>query len=392
MTPTAEKLSEQDFDRIVGGFYDAATGGREWTQALEPLHRVFDAHVVVLHTMDLLDGRMLSLHTAGPVQNRTVLEYMTNWEQHDPRKHRALQLGQAGIGRWAHCHDAFDEAFVERNPFYRHFWSSSGARFNSNVVLPIDERTVIGLVLELDSGRQPLNADERALAQRFGHHVEQALHAHERIRQLASQALVGHQVLSGFAFPMWLLDTERRVLFANAAAGAMLGAAGETLHQTDGRLRLADAQADRQLTAELHRLASCPHFSRSHVRLGGAGALPEDAAWLHLAVLEPRQVMGLAFGQQRCLLATLFDTRHLLQLDPYALGQMFDLTPTQARVAALLGEGLEPQAIAQRLNVKLTTVRSHVRAVLQALGQSRVTDVVRVLSQGAPLWSSARTP
>lgn len=387
--PTASSLTESRFDAIVSGFYDAATGGRDWRAALDPLHEVFAAQAVVLHTTDIVDGRMLALQTAGPVEDRTVLDYMTNWERIDPRKHRMLKLGQQAIGMWLHCHEAFDEGFVQRNPFYRDFLLSQDVRFNSNVAFPLDERTVISFILELQTGRPPLSHDERELARRMGHHLEQALRSQERVRHLASQALIGHQVLGSFGYPMWLLDEDRRILFANHAAAAVFDGAAD-LGQTDGRLRLIDAQADRQLTLELHRLATAEHFTRTHVRLGAPGSLPEHAAWLHLALLEPRQVMGLAFGHQRCVLATLFSPRHLLDLDPYALAQMFSMTPTEARVAALLGQGLELPAIAGRLNIKLTTVRTHVRRVLQSLGQSRITDAVRVLSQGAPLWSAAR--
>lgn len=96
-----------------------------------------------------------------------------------------------------------------------------------------------------------------------------------------------------------------------------------------------------------------------------------------------------AFGQRRCVLATLVDPSHLSALDPVALSQVFGMTPAEARVAALLGEGLEPVAIAERLKVRITAVRTHVSEVLAAMGPSRVTDAVRVLRQGEALLSAA---
>ncbi len=391
-TATAATLTESRFDEIVSGFYDAATGGRAWMAALDALPALFGARAVVLHTADIVDGRMHALDACGPEIDRISLDYVTGWERHDPRKHRVLALGRECFGQWLHCHDAFDDSFRAHSRYYRHFMNGHDAGFNSTLVIPIDARTITGFALELHAGRQPLDTDERELARRLGHHMQQALLSHGRMRRLASEVMVGHQLLRSFGFPMWLLDLDRRVQYANEAATALEAEAagvGFGITRRDSRLRLAGEQADRLLTVRLHELARAAHGTRAHVRLGGAGSMAADAGWLHLSLLEPAAVMGLAFGAQRCVLATLFRPGHLSSLDPYALARMFDLTPTESRVAALLGEGLDPKAITERLNVKMSTVRTHIRRVLISMGQTRMTDAVRVLREGQMLWSAA---
>jgi DNA-binding CsgD family transcriptional regulator len=385
----AHSLSDNGFDRIVSTLYDAATGGCEWSAALEPIQQVFNARATVLHTLDLVDGRLLSLHLGGPDLDRVSYDYVSNWERQDPRKQRVLALGPAAVGQWLHCHDAFDDQFVKRNAFFQHFMTAHEARYNSIQVIPLDERTVTGFVLELHSSRGPLDADERELARRFGQHVQQALVSQNRMRRLAASTMVGHQLMEAFAYPMWLLDAERGIHFANAAAQAV-EQAERPLRREQGRLRLADIGDDRRLTVQMLQLMQAPHHTRQPLRLGRPGELNEHASWLHLSVLDAQQVMGQAFGQLRYVLATLFRPSHVSALDPFALAQMFDLTPAQARVAALLGEGVQPADIAERLHVGVSTVRSHVREVLAALGQHRMADVVRVLRQGEALWAAPR--
>ena len=386
--PTTHQLTDAGFDGLVAGLYDASTGGRDWSTALEPIQQVFGARAIVMQTADLVDGRVLALHLGRPDLSRASHDYVTQWELHDTRKHRVLALGAQGFGQWLHCHDAVDEASRQRSAFHRHFLAGHETRYNSTRIIPLDERTVIGLSIELHASRGPLDADERELARRLGQHLEQALRGHERMRQLAAKTLVGHQLLQAFAYPMWLLTLDRGVLFANEAALAV-ERAEQPLLRRQQRLCLADAADDRQLTLRLHQLAQAEHLARAPLRLGPPGALAEHSAWLHLSALHPQQVMGCAFGPQRCVLATLFRPAQVTALDPFALAQMFELTPAEARVAALLSEGLEPAAIADRLKVRLTTVRTHVREVLAALGQKRVTDVVRVLRQGEALWAAA---
>ncbi len=388
-TPTPRTLTDDAFDRIVAGLYDAATGGTAWPEALTPIQQLFGARAVVLHTTDLVDGRMLALEIAGPDMVRVGYDYVADWEWRDPRKHRVLELGPAAAGRWLHSCEFHDEAFMQRSPFYRHFTPAAEVRQSSIRLIPRDARTMTGFVLELHASRGPLDGDERELARRLGVHMEGALQGHARMRELAARTMVGHQLLDSFAYPMWLLQADRGVLHANAAALA-LERGERPARRQQGRLRLADAADDRQLSVLLHELQALPHHTRRPLRL--RSALDGQPAWLQLAVLDPSRVMGLAFGAERCVLATLFSPAQVSALDPFALAQMFELTPAEARVAALLGEGLEPAAIAERLNVRLSTVRTHVRQVLAALGQRRVTDVVRVLQQGQALWHGAGGP
>jgi DNA-binding CsgD family transcriptional regulator len=385
----AHSLSDNGFDRIVSTLYDAATGGCEWSAALEPIQQVFDARASVLHTLDIVDGRMLSLHVGGPSLDRAVYDYATNWERQDPRKQRLLKLGMSALGQWLHCHEAFDESYVQRDSFCQHYLAAHEMRFNSNVSFALDERTVTGFILELHASRGPLDPDERELARRLGQHVQQALVSQDRMRRLAASTMVGHQLMEAFAYPMWLLDAERGIHFANAAAQAV-EQAERPLRREQGRLRLADIGDDRRLTVQMLQLMQAPHHTRQPLRLGRPGELNEHASWLHLSVLDAQQVMGQAFGPLRYVLATLFRPSHVSALDPFALAQMFDLTPAQARVAALLGEGVQPADIAERLHVGVSTVRSHVREVLAALGQHRMADVVRVLRQGEALWAAPR--
>lgn len=214
----AHALSDDGFDRMVAELYHAATGGTSWSDALTPIQQLFGARAVVLHTTDLVDGRVLALEVAGPAMTQVGFDYVTDWEWRDPRKHRVLELGSAAAGRWLHSNELHDEAFMQRDPFYRHFMPAAEIRQSSIRLIPQDSRTMTGFVLELHSSRGPLDDHERELARRLGVHMEGALLGHARMRELAARTLVGHQLLDSFAYPMWLLQADRGVLHANAPA------------------------------------------------------------------------------------------------------------------------------------------------------------------------------
>lgn len=378
-------MNESSFDATVTGFFRAATGALSWDTALEPVQRAFRARAAVLHTLQPSTGRLLSLRFAGPDLNEAVFDYVREYHAVDPRRQQVIDRGTAGLGRLFHDHELFGPAFMARDRFYRHYLPAYGARHNTNVTFQLAPDVICGLALELGVGRGPLDADERDLAGRLSRYLEEALHAHERVRRMATQALAGHELLQAFAYPMWLLDVERYIGFENEPAKAE--------RQRDARVRgeghrltLANERADRVLTVELQRLANAGHGARALIDLRRNRADPP--VWLHLSVLVPSLALG-AFGHVPQIMATLFDPAQQAPLDPFALGEVFALTPTEAKVAARLADGGSAESIAEAHGTSINTVRAHVRSLLTKFGMQRTSDIVRVLRQGQSLWAGA---
>jgi DNA-binding NarL/FixJ family response regulator len=59
---------------------------------------------------------------------------------------------------------------------------------------------------------------------------------------------------------------------------------------------------------------------------------------------------------------------------------LFDLTPTEARIARGLATGQTVKAIATESGTSTNTVRWHVKVVLSKIGYSRQSDVVALLN------------
>ncbi|RTL24261.1 MAG: LuxR family transcriptional regulator [Burkholderiales bacterium] len=374
-------LDEQEFDAVVAGFYSAATGAIEWQQALQPLQRVFGCRFVALQSVDLQTERIISLEHGTPDAHAGVLNYVRDWHPLDPRRRYALGHVEQMSGRWWHCSEVFDDEFAAANTFHRHFLAANDSRYLSALTTQVTPTLLSWLALELPAARGPLNADERQLATRLGRHIAEALRAYERLRLLVSQALAGHTLLDGFSYPMWLLDEQRFIFHANGAAleAALTDGRIDTRQQ---RLQLCPGATDRQLAAQLLQLRR--HRQQALIDLRPRPSDPPS--WLHLQALAPERVFGL-FGERPLLLATLFDARQSRALDPFALGDLFGMTPTQARVACLLAEGLSAPAIAAQLGCAQATVRTHLRQVLFKLGAKRLADAVRLLRQGEALWA-----
>jgi DNA-binding CsgD family transcriptional regulator len=91
--------------------------------------------------------------------------------------------------------------------------------------------------------------------------------------------------------------------------------------------------------------------------------------------LSARDIFG------RCVAALLLTPVTLPQAPPVELVRsLFDLTPTEARVARDLAGGKTVEDIAVDCGISPNTVRTHVRGVLQKTGRSRQADVVALLT------------
>lgn len=378
-------MKDSEFDAIVGDFYRAATGAMTWDQALDRLQTAFGARAALMHTADMRTGQMLSLHTGGPARDDASLDYVRRYHRVDPRRERILAALPGALDQWWHCHEHLDERVVDTSPFFSEFLAAYDTRYLSTLLLTPRDGLFTAFALELPAARGVLDADEREVARRLGNHLREALLAHQRTLTLLSQALAGHKLLDAFPYPMWLVGEDRQIVFANPAARRE-EAAGSRVARRDATLALCDAAAERRLTERLHTLCRSAHGANVAVDLRGTTADPPS--WLHLALLQPGAVMG-AFGARPAVLVTLFDPRHVSNLDPFALASMFGLTPAEARIAAGLAEGSTAEQLARAHGVAIATVRSQVGQVIAKLGATRSVDVVRMLRQGEALWSHA---
>ncbi len=63
------------------------------------------------------------------------------------------------------------------------------------------------------------------------------------------------------------------------------------------------------------------------------------------------------------------------------LCELFDLTPAEAEVAALIAQGLEVSDIAARRNVAASTIRVQMKTIFRKMGVNRQVDLVQILAR-----------
>lgn len=376
-------MDPKQYDTLVAGFYRAATGDLAWEDALEAMRLAFRCVAISAETYDQSSRTLLSVQYANREVFPAVLDYVRQYNVDNPR----LAIALAAPPRtWVYCHEHIPDAVVAQDRVYQEFYIPYDMRYCAVAVMPVDENTITGIAVLRSHREGPIVGEERRWLERLGRHLLDARLAYERVRRIASRALVGSTLLNAFPYPMWLMDDERHAFFANRAAQREVELGTRATLRSGSRFALASGTADRELSARLVGLYDQGHGARELIDLRAARTDPP--LLLHLQLLVPGQVLN-AFGGQSLLLATLFDAQTVNSLDGFALAQLFQLTPAEAKVATQLADGLTAERIAQVNGIRMSTVRTQISEVLAKLGVGRQADAVRVLRQGEALWSLA---
>ena len=189
------------------------------------------------------------------------------------------------------------------------------------------------------------------------------------------------------------LQQEARILVETLAViglpGAVLGAGGEPLaankpfaalmpglvREMNGRPRLTDPVADRQIGDALARLGSASQHATART-IPIRGSTGKAAAIAHLIAVrgaEHEPVAGI------CGIMIVAAVRPRSAPSPQLLERLFGLSPAEARVACGIASRQTIMAMAGNFGVSRETVRSQLKTVLAKTGAKRQLDLAVLL-------------
>jgi DNA-binding CsgD family transcriptional regulator len=353
-----------DDDAFTDALLSATLDADAWPQLADLLMRAFDSDISGVNSVDLTTGTVIAAHHSG-LSPEAMAEYYTHLAWSDPRAGMvaATPVGSAGT-----------DAAVVADPAARksayYAWEAEQGFGNTLFIKLVD---------------QPREISSIAIARRkgAGAHDSAILEAARAVApRLVAAAAINRRIAALEALNGGL----ERALVAGAKAFALFGSGGQLLHANQpfrqaldrrdglGPATLSDAAA--RVEAE-----GRPRAMQVRRRDG----LP--AYRLVLQPMTPRAAEARRFdwGRHGAVLAFLDDP------DAAATGnrapvlqQLYGLTTAEARVAVLIAEGDEVEAIARRLGVSVATVRTQLKSIFAKLGVSRqlgVAQLVRSLPQ-----------
>jgi DNA-binding CsgD family transcriptional regulator/PAS domain-containing protein len=206
-------------------------------------------------------------------------------------------------------------------------------------------------------------------------HLGRALEVYVQLRRARTHAAIERSLLDQLAVGALVLDPRGALTRSNPSARALL-ARGDGLYLDGDLLRCETDRADRALRAVIAE---------------GLAARPGDPAETRLLLVPRRSgrrpfilflspVFGATSdGSPTGLTVLLRDADTLLPEAEVLLARLFELTPSEVRVALGIAQGSSPQALAEHLGLSVETVRSHLKRVFFKTATRGQADLVRLV-------------
>ena len=355
-------MSVDEQDELIAGIYDAALATRSWDDVLVDLAGALGCRQTGLEVHD---------PCTGVIERRTPLcapEYQASYRAYWGQQVSLYRkTDRFPLGRVFSSAEIFDIDAYRQSAFYNEWWrpqGTGGEALLANVV--INGRTTAVLAAYKPHAAPHFTEPEQRLFKVAVQHFVRAIEMYRRLRLGEARQFVA---LEGTAPESCvIIDQQGRVLVADEAARRRLVAAG-TLQAGGGGERIDDGDpAMRRLIAQAVGRVDQRGRDGSLIRITAAPLRePVDDRWL--SIDRPATILHVTTPDEAA--------REKLA----RLASEHGLTPAEAAVALEAENGDGRAAIAKRLGIQETTVRSHLSAIFDKTGVRRQAELVRLVSR-----------
>jgi len=370
-----DMTDDKQLDHLIGVLYETALDPSRWGEAVGLCGHYaggVDAHLLTIDKNTNIP--IASVFAATFFDSQVGADYANYYIAIDPRRNI---LRDAAVHEWLCCHHTFNQNFVSRSEFFQDFFITVGARYAMVALVDDseDHQSIIGVSRAV--GQQPFEPAEQLAAQRFSGHLQRALRLQRHTQSLHTKAELGARAIDALALSMLIVDGKGVILHLNAGAERLLNSRVSGLACKSERLSTAHP-------TNKNRLAALIAAATGYPAVGGAMFLSgEETRQVFVTPLPAASPFAQDWQTPLALVLVMEAGKNLSTLQ--LLGKLYDLSPTELRVASALLTGKSPEEYAQEAGVTLNTVRSQLKSLFRKTGTCRQSELVAVLSRIPPL-------
>ncbi len=366
-----------DIQHLVGNVYDALSDPTQWNAFLASLTRSMGANAARMRMLDNR-GSCYSL-VAGAGHDKS---YDVRYEEH---YHRVdvwnPVLNRQAPGELFHSHKVIPYGIFRKSEIYNDFYRDYDMFYGLGGNIAKSDGIIARIGIHRSRSQGEYGAKEVDLLQTLMPHLMRAFKLGSHMESLQARAEGMEAALYHSPSPLILIDEHGQVAFTSRRAEALLGSeSGLSVHHN--RLMAVSNTEQQQLQQLLQQAVATG--ARKGAGSGGAMRLTtatgEQRHNLLITPYPDRSVSCLGHNRRICAAIFIHDSRQGGSLPAELIKALYELTPSEIRLAEAILEGLTPGEAAASFGVSVNTTRSQLRSLFAKTDTQRQAELVRLLS------------
>jgi DNA-binding CsgD family transcriptional regulator/PAS domain-containing protein len=360
--------------RLISRIYDAAAAPASWPEFVADLTAVAGCAVGGFHVQELRGGGKALMNVgADPRYVQSYEEYYASKNPWSRRHGPLIRKGEVVLG--------LAQRDLVGSEYYEDFWRPQGFFDSLSVYVEKEAAQLLGLIVIRSKGDSAFHDDEVTLFRILSPHLQRAVDLQKRLyhNEVRGEALVN--AMDRLPHGVIVVNEQRKVIFASSAAVAVLD-------QRDGLVfsRGEIIATDPQESGRFRRLVQTATETGLGRSLEAGGVMELSGTGARVSVLVAPLNTAVPFllpSRERPAAVILIGARGSRAMNEDQLAVLYDLTPTEARVANLLAGGRSVDQTTKELRISRNTARTHLKRILQKTGTTRQGDLISLLLSSA---------
>lgn len=383
-------ISFEAYDSTLQKIYAASTDPGLWREAFRAVEDLTGSAGATLNFVPQSSDRE-GLVLSGRFTEDVCAEYARDYMGLCRRTEYGVRYGHeimANGGGVAYDSMILSEAEMDRDPVYDWFGKLGLRYYIGTDFSPIDGYRV-NFSLQRTRRQGHVEPDDIALFRRITAHVEQAFTLSTKLGALHGRNSLTGTALDRLQQGVIITNDRGNILFMNGAADRIL--AGGLGIKARANVVEATAPNDQRRFANLLRGATA-------IARGGIDGrdISERGGWLSVERGEGSSPLFLfvapltgtigtslhphPWAIQPAAIIFIHDRDGQADMTVTMLRNLFGLTPVEAQLAALLGQGAPLDQVAARMGHGVGTARNHLKSIFAKMGISRQQDLVHLIT------------
>lgn len=362
-----------DYSEILALTYDAATQPAGWARVMALLRDRTGTITSSFNQHNYRSNRhtVLEMYPNDPAVRRSYAEHygaLSPWGRPLLAKHS----GWVGLGS-----DLVPDSRFRQTEYYNDFLEKLYLNQLLAVQVMNENETVATLCFLRGGEHQRVDSAPVALLSTLAPHFLRALSIGNRLSVLDQQNRSLEKLLTESGNAAFLLDATGRVILCSQPAEKMLLKEG-ILRRRRERIEITDARLDRRL--QLLIRAACATGSGRGVEHGGGMTVFRTNGEPLFVLVMPMHTEAIASTLRPAAILFIRDPMREAMVPEKMLRDLFGLTRSESRLAALLASGMELRNAAEQSCIRYETARSDLKRIFDKTHTRRQVDLVRMLS------------